>query len=72
VTISVCDSAGQVIGSKVIQLMPHSKQARVISEWVPEAYPLVGGYIKISAPEEIMCFSLFGSPDLSAIAGIGN
>lgn len=70
VTVTVCDSTDRLIGSRVVHLMPRSKEARVISEWVSEAYPLLGGSIQLSAPEEILCFGLFGSPDLRILAAI--
>ncbi|MBI4446986.1 MAG: DVUA0089 family protein [Acidobacteria bacterium] len=70
VTVEVYERSGKLVGSKIVQLLSKEKRAELIGKLVEQAIGQAGGYVKITASDNIFCFELFGDYSLSILAAV--
>ncbi len=72
VTIEVVGADGVVIASKTETLELGARKSQLITEYFPElsTRALRSGYIRVSCPDGVAAFALFGTWNLSALSAI--
>jgi hypothetical protein len=70
VKVVVFDSNGVSLGSSMLTLNPGERIAKLVSELVPTVVDQTSGYMILTADQDLVLTSLFGSNNLSVLSAI--